>query len=307
MYHIYYMKLLIILLLVFIIFLILSSISNKPLISQTKSELTYSNYILPKKIFCYWNDYSNNPIINEHIMTWKKHVPSDWQINIIDSKNLHNFASKEFIDKYNYLNPVRFSDFLRLELLLNNGGVWLDASVIISNGAFLDTFYNEMITKHYDATLFELTDKTNMKHAPYLENWFIMAPKNSKLIKDLYTEFIKSENIGFLNYKNNILLPSGISLSNTIGYEDSTYLMQHAIINFLFHKKPSYYNVNIKDSYDSMFKIHNQCNWDHRKIIEFIINNKDWSKYYAIKLTSSSRNYITDKNINQYITNIRQI
>ncbi len=49
-----------------------------------------------------------------------------------------------------------------------------------------------MITKHYDATLFELTDKTNMKHAPYLENWFIMAPKNSKLIKDLYTEFIKS-------------------------------------------------------------------------------------------------------------------
>jgi hypothetical protein len=144
-----------------------------------------------------------------------------------------------------------------------------------------------MISNHYDATLFELTEKTNMKHAPYLENWFIMAQKNNKLIKDLYTEFIKSESIGFINY--------------------NTYLIQHAIINYLFHRNPSYYNINIKDSYDIMFKIHKECNWEHQQIINFIINNKNWSKYDAIKLTSSSRKFITNENINEYIQNIKEI
>jgi hypothetical protein len=267
-----------------------------------------SEYILPKQIYCYWHDLSNNPVINAHLKTWEKNIPSDWKINIINNKNLHNFVSKEFIDKYIYLDPVRFSDFLRIELLVNNGGVWLDPSIFITNGAFLDTFHSEMITHKYDATLFELVDKTTMHHAPYLENWFIMAPKNSKLIKDLYTEFIKSENIGFLKYKNTILIPSNINLISTLKYEDNTYLMQHAILNYLFHTKPrNYYYVNIKDSYDSMFKIQSLHNWNHKEIIDFIINNKDWTTYYAVKLTSTSRYFITNQNINQYIKSIEQI
>jgi hypothetical protein len=269
-------------------------------------------YILPKQIYCYWHDLSNNSVINAHLMTWKKHVPSDWQINIIDNKNLHNFVSKEFIDKYIYLDPVRFSDFLRIELLLNNGGVWMDPGIFITNGAFLDIFHSEMITHKYDATLFEFVVNTTMPHAPHLENWFIMAPKNSKLIKDLYTEFIKSENIGFLNYKNTVIIPSKINISRTLGYKDDTYLMQHAIFNYLFHTKPrNYYYVNIKDSYDSMFKIQSlhasMYRWNHKKIIDFIINNKDWSKYYAVKLTSKSRDFITDQNRNEYIRAIEQI
>ena len=271
-----------------------------------------TEYILPKQIYCYWHDLSNNPVINAHLMTWKKHVPSDWQINIIDYKNVHNFVSKEFIDKYIYLDPVRFSDFLRIELLLNNGGVWIDPGIFITNGAFLDTFHSEMITHKYDATLFEFVINTTMPHAPHLENWFIMAPKNSKLIKDLYTEFIKSENIGFLKYKNTVIIPSNINLIHTLKYEDDTYLMQHAIFNYLFHTKPrNYYYVNIKDSYDSMFKIqslHTSLHgWNHKETIDFIINNKDWSTYYAVKLTSKTRDFITVQNMKQYIKSIEQI
>jgi hypothetical protein len=267
-----------------------------------------TEYILPKQIYCYWHDLSNNRVINAHLMTWKKHIPSDWKINIIDNKNLHNFVSKKFINKYIYLDPVRFSDFLRLELLVNNGGVWMDPGIFITNGTFLDTFHSEMITHKYDATLFEFVVNTTMPHAPHLDNWCIMAPKNSKLIKDLYTEFIKSENIGFLKYKNTVLIPSNINLIRTLKYEDDTYLMQHAIFNYLFHTKPrNYYYVNIKDSYDSMFKIQSLHYWNHKETIDFIINNKDWSTYYAVKLTSKSRNFITDQNINEYIRAIEQI
>jgi hypothetical protein len=47
------------------------------------------------------------------------------------------------------------------------------------------------------------------------------------------------------------------------------------------------------------WKKHVPSNWK--------INNKDWSKYYAVKLTSTSRYFITNQNINQYIKSIEQI
>jgi hypothetical protein len=264
-----------------------------------------NEYILPKKIFAFWDSGVNkNKIISSHIETWKRNIPSGWEINIVTDDNLHEYVSEEFLEKYKDLNVIRFSDFLRLELLKNYGGVWIDAGIIITNGKFLDEYRNEMIRKSLDVTLYELIEKSNSKNNPYLENWFIMAPKNSKFIYDLYEEFDKSYQMDFINYKDDILIPSGVNLEGTLGYEDRTYLMQHAIINYLIHigKK---YKINIKDSYESMFKIHNMMKWDHEKIIEYIMNNKNWNEYYAIKLASNQRQYI--KNIDKYVQNIRLI
>jgi len=96
------------------------------------------------------------------------------------------------MQKYGNIESFRFSDFLRLELLQKNGGVWIDISTIIIKGNFLDNYYNEMIDKRYDILVYEFPSRTINKNHPYLENWFIMAPKNSRFINDLYTEFNKS-------------------------------------------------------------------------------------------------------------------
>ena len=161
-----------------------------------------------------------------------------------------------------------------------------------------------MVENKYDATIYEFkTRTTNIKY-PYLENWFIMANKNSPFINDLYDEFDKSFNMGFIKYKENILIPSKVNLDGTIGYGNRTYLMQHAIINYLYHIGKLYKN-NIKLAEESMFKIQKEYSWNNNKVIEFIINNKDWSNYYAIKLTGGNRKYIT--NDNEYIKSINNI
>jgi hypothetical protein len=58
------MRLFIIFILIFIICIFLFNYSNE--------SFTNTEYILAKQIYCYWNDYSNNPIIIEHLLTWKK-------------------------------------------------------------------------------------------------------------------------------------------------------------------------------------------------------------------------------------------
>ncbi len=266
----------------------------------------YENYSIPKKIFVFWHeDIKNNKIIESHINSWRRNVPKNWEINIVTLNNIKDYVSNEFIEKYINLDIVRLSDFIRLELLKNNGGVWIDGGIIIKDGSFLDRYRNEMIKNKYDVLLYELTVRSQSKTNPYLENWFIMAPKNSKFIIDLYKEFDKSKIMGFLRYKFDILIPSGVNLNKTLDYDDSTYLMQHAIINYLNHIGNKY-NICIKDSYESMFRIHNEKKWDDKKIINYIIKNIKYIKdLYAIKLTNKQRRNIDD--IGEYVKSINSI
>jgi hypothetical protein len=261
-----------------------------------------NEYILPKNIYTYW-DKSDNDIINAHIETWKRNIPKDWTINFITKDNVSKYVSKEFLDKYKKLDSVRFSDFLRVELLSKNGGVWMDSGIIVINGDFLNKYYEEMLSNHYDITLY--TIKENAIVAPYLENWFLMAPKNSRYITDLYREFDRAYDMGFYIYMIMVLIPSGVRLDNTLRYI-STYLMQHAIANYLLYIGNKY-KMNIKDSEFSMFQIQHQVKWDKVKTIDFILNNNDWTKYDAIKLTGWTRKYITNKNKDEYIKKLNKL
>jgi hypothetical protein len=263
-------------------------------------------YILPKVIYCYWDNLEGNILIKSHIDTWIRNIPKDWNVVIISRKNISQYVNNDFLEKYINLPSFRFSDFLRLYLLKNNGGVWMDAASIIINGNFLNDYYNEMIKNKYDITLYELKDHSNKY--PYLENWFLMAPKNSKFITDLYNEFTKSFEMGFLNYKRNILSNSGIEVEKTLKTKtcNYTYLIQHAIIHYLLDSSKKY-NINIKDSYESMFKVQKINNWNANDIINFIINNEDWSQFYAIKLIKKNRRGIKKENIDAYLKKLKSI
>lgn len=162
-----------------------------------------NDYILPKIVYGYWDNLSTNKVIQSHINTWKRKLSQEWKIIILNKDNVNEYVSEDFIKKYKNLNSTRFSDFLRMELL-KNGGAWIDGGIIITNGNFLDKYHDEMMKNKYDATLYELKKNTVDIKTPYLENWFIMAPKNSKLISDVYREFDKSYHMGFNNYKKDI-------------------------------------------------------------------------------------------------------
>lgn len=265
------------------------------------------NYVLPKCIYAYWDNLEGNDLIKSFVKNWKKKINPDWKIIIITKDTLKNYVSEEFIRKYKHLPSFRFSDFLRLELLLNNGGIWMDISTILVDGKFIDKFYSEMKFNKFDVCVYELKNMSFIQdefYFPYLENWFIMAPKNSRYIKDLYDEFDRAEKMGFLNYKNNILLPTGLYFDNIFKQEEeNTYLMQHAIVNYLLYKK-KVYHLCVKDAEDGFLKILISNQFDTTKTADHIMNN-DLSDHYAIKLTKWDRDNI--KNVNNFIKRIESL
>jgi GR25 family glycosyltransferase involved in LPS biosynthesis len=274
---------------------------HKKVLEIDKKNIINDNliYYLPKIIFCYWDKYEENDIIKAHIQNWKNKISNEWRIIILNKNNLSNYVDIQFINKYINLDSTRFSDFLRLYLLIKYGGVWMDAGIIILNGQFLDNYFNEMINGKYDVCLYE--NKKESVDYPHLDNWFFMAPKNSNYLYDLYYEFNKSYEMGFINYKNEILLKTNINFKYVF-FKDDTYLMQHAIAKYLLYTNHTY-NFNIKYASISMFYI--QENNPAENIINIIINNnKLLSSLYAIKLTRDNRKYITSENKYIYINKI---
>jgi hypothetical protein len=225
---------------------------------------------------------------------------------MLNKNNVYKYVDASFITKYGSgtLDPTRFADFLRVDLLKNRGGCWMDASIFLTDCKFLYDMHKEMINNKYDACFYEYKENTLQPSQPHIDNWFMMAPKNSKIITDLYYEFNRAYEMDFLKYKNKIIIPSGILLDKTIGYGDSTYLMQHAIFHYLF-KIGNKYNILLKNASDSMYKLQILYNWHHDKVIEFILKNNNWDRLYGIKLTKGNRSAITD--IDKYIEKINSI
>ena len=225
----------IIILILFLLYLIYKI--RKSLEEGKITENFDQDYELPKVIYGFWDDIDSNPVIQAHIRNWRKKISKDWEIIILNKDNVYKYVDSDFIEKYGTgtLDPTRFADFLRVDLLMKRGGVWMDATIFITDGSFLDTMYQEMIKNKYDACFYEYKEMTLLPEQPHIDNWFMMAPKRSKIITDLYKEFERAYDMDFLKYKNNVLIPSNILLDKTIGYGESTYLMQHAI-SIIFSK-----------------------------------------------------------------------
>ena len=265
-------------------------------------------YEIPKNIYIYWDNLKNNDIIQYFIDNIKRKASlNNWKVYFITRENVHQYVDKQFYKKFINLNSVRFSDFLRLKLLYDNGGAWIDASTILIQPNFLDNFRNKMIQNKCDVLLFEFKEKTLHKNYPFLENWFIMAPKHSIFIKDLYDYFEKSYDMGFYNFKQKILMPSKVDLNATIGYGKKTYHMQHALMHYMLLNNRNKYKICIENAGESMFKAQNNVEWNSDKLIFFIINNNKWNDFYAIKLVSFNRKAINDTNKDKFIHKLKTI
>jgi Capsular polysaccharide synthesis protein len=128
---------------------------------------------IPKIIWTYWDDPNVPPLTQKCIENWKSMCP-DYEVHLLNKTDVP--------DEYKHLTPERQSDWLRLDRIKRYGGVWLDATVILTEPfdwiqgpgeAFM--FYQEGMGK----------DKTQRMY----ETWFIASVPNSTFITSLFNEF----------------------------------------------------------------------------------------------------------------------
>jgi len=142
-------------------------------------------------IWCYWSQGEKNipKFHNLCLNSWKKNLNQNYKINIISKDkflNIQKEFNNEYLDNFTFQQQ---SDIVRLYLLYEYGGIWMDITIILQNSL---QFILDKFEQDYDQVGFYVQYPFHIKSKNVLENWFIAVKQRKNFKIGLWKEtFIK--------------------------------------------------------------------------------------------------------------------
>lgn len=159
-------------------------------------------------------------LVKKCISSIKKYNP-DRKVIILNKENIKNYISvpSHIEEKYRkkIISGAHYSDYIRVAILAKYGGIWIDATVLLTgvipqkiweedlfffksiawfhDVRFADSFNKNLIPKDYVVNLISKFPWLKTRY-PSVSNWFIRANSNNEfiiLIKYFLEEFWKKE------------------------------------------------------------------------------------------------------------------
>ncbi|HST44494.1 MAG TPA: capsular polysaccharide synthesis protein [Luteimonas sp.] len=140
---------------------------------------------IPALVWTYWTGAEPPLVVRRCVARWRLLNPG-FDIRVLDDRSaaVHGI---EWPPALAAQSPTRRADWLRLEVLRRHGGIWLDASIILTQP--LDWVLALQRASRSDFIGYRLALYTADPAWPVVENWFMAAPPNSPFIDDLQHEF----------------------------------------------------------------------------------------------------------------------
>ena len=126
---------------------------NRSVTEPFTGSIDGGSYELPRIAWTHWNNDRPPKVIKDILENRASAMPG-WDIRFVtDETVLEYIPQEDFPLKYKGLSPPHRADWLRLRLLELHGGVWLDAGIIVNDGASLDKLRDETISSYRDGNL----------------------------------------------------------------------------------------------------------------------------------------------------------
>ncbi|WP_312793182.1 glycosyltransferase family 32 protein [Diaphorobacter nitroreducens] len=141
--------------------------------------------VIPRILWSYWQGGTPPLLVQRCFDHWRRLHPH-FEIRILDARGVLQYlpAIPAALDG---ASAAKRADWIRLELLRRHGGIWLDASTILTQP--LDWVLQEQARTGADFVGYYLQQYTSVPDRPVVENWFMAAPPGSPFIEDLQREF----------------------------------------------------------------------------------------------------------------------
>jgi NADH:ubiquinone oxidoreductase subunit len=130
----------------------------------------------PRTIHIFWHSGFDQapPVVKQCIQSWRKHNPS-WEVRVWDERSAGDILKRS--EPMPGLAPRLYSNILRNELLLRQGGVWADATLLCRRS--LDCWLPTIMTQ-CDFFVFSRPGKDRV-----MASWFMAARPGSTIGRDL--------------------------------------------------------------------------------------------------------------------------
>ena len=262
-------------------------VTEQDFISIWKSEIftleIKNRKAIPKIIWAFWDSKEMPELVKICINNWKELHP-DFEINILNNETIHTFLPN--FPKLKDFNPVFKSDLLRLSLLKEYGGIYLDASVFLNQR--LDQYISFYIENNLDLLVFSSEGHPNEKKYPITENWFIISEKNNFFIEKwlFYVTEVFLSNDFESYFKNNETRKMAY---NSVNETKRDYFFSY-MASQLVMREITNTAIGFLDSTKNGFFYNYYFKFNYEKIAKFLLLQTKYSRFPSIiKLIAKNR------------------
>ncbi|MDE5438550.1 capsular polysaccharide synthesis protein [Elizabethkingia meningoseptica] len=135
--------------------------------------------MIPKIIWMYWHDLEIPKLVSNIIGKIKKDNPR-YEVRVLNKKTVKEYISDIHFEKETKI--ANQSDVIRLSLLYQYGGIWIDATTLLYTN--LEWLEKISAQGNYDIIAYYRESSTHDFNFPIVESWFLAAPKENNYIKN---------------------------------------------------------------------------------------------------------------------------
>lgn len=232
--------------------------------------------IIPLNIWSYWEG-PNNKYIDICYKSWLKHCPN-YNIVVLNSKNLIKYLPEIRFNNFKHKDSqARISDYVRFNILVKYGGIWLDATIIITRPLiWVENYKTEFVGYWRQAS-------TTSKKYKVVESWFLACSRNNKFMRLWRDEFMRINNYKTVREYISSISRQKVDLQN-IG--NLIYLACYVACQCVIQKQISYEEyekltlIRMEDTarYLDSVKVHLRLATDPIEMLPNIIKFTQWNR-----------------------------
>lgn len=218
-------------------------------------------YAIPRIIWAFWTGPTQPELIRRCFENWHAMCPG-FEIRILDEQ-----SALQYLDgipaALDQASAPKRADWVRVELLRRHGGIWLDASTILTTS--LDWTIEAQARTQSDYVGFYLEQFTSDAAYPVVENWFMAAPPGSPFIEDLQHEFttrvVPGSNAQYLDR----LREEGVYDQLRQRIFSPEYLSMHLALQYVMRTRGGY-RLALQRAEDGPFLYHVAAGWNRANL-----------------------------------------
>ena len=136
---------------------------------------------IPRRLWSYWHSDDVPVVVRRCLDNWRRMCP-DWEIHLVLGSELSRHVDPASLPAgFDQLTPARRSDWLRLHLIARHGGVWLDASTILTGS--LDWLVEAQVESRAEYLGFYLEGFCVPGRTPVIDSWAMAAPPGMPFVR----------------------------------------------------------------------------------------------------------------------------
>ena len=250
-------------------------------------------HAIPPIVWAYWNGSEPPLLIQRCFANWHRFNPS-FSIRILDDNSLSEYLA-DIAGQLCDIPVAKRSDWIRLELLYRYGGIWLDASTVLTES--LDWILDRQIHSQSEFVGYYIGAYSTDLACPVVESWFMAAPAGSPFIRDVREEFscevVTRTGHAYIEHLQKI----GIYDKVRQKIDMPEYLSIHLAMQVVLRKGRSY-RLCLGKAEEGPFLLHVLGNWDRTPLkIRLMFSRITGTLPSLIKLRSPDR-----KRLDEYLS-----